>query len=111
MTLTLNDLTSNQSGKCPQADYALFLKHYKTPHYPFQGGVGTALDVLACCVPLFAWKLKLPFLSPPISISVFQFVYQCTDVANVSTTKKLSHIAISIITMYIYTYRYECVKL
>lgn len=53
-----NDLTTHQSGKCPGADHALFLKPCKTPHYPLQGGGGTVL-ALACWAPFFTWELKL----------------------------------------------------
>ena len=38
MMLIPSYLTTHQSGKCPQIDHILLLKHYKTPHYPLQGG-------------------------------------------------------------------------
>ena len=38
MMLTPDDLTTNQSEECPQADHALLLEYYKTPHYPLPGG-------------------------------------------------------------------------
>ena len=31
-------LDANQSENGPRADHALLLEHYKTPHYPLQGG-------------------------------------------------------------------------
>jgi hypothetical protein len=35
--VTPDYLTTNQSKKCPRADYALLLEHYKTPYYVLQG--------------------------------------------------------------------------
>ena len=31
-------LDVNQSKNCPRADHIMLLEHYRTPHYPLQGG-------------------------------------------------------------------------
>ena len=63
MTLAPDDLATHQSEECPRADHALLLKHYKTPHYPLQGGHSPWGTSRLC--PLSAWPFKLVLLFPP----------------------------------------------
>ena len=80
MLLPPNDLTTNPLGNYPWADYTLFLKHYKTAHYPFQGGHSLWGTSLLC--PFFAWQLKLLFLFLP-TLSLLLYLVLETETADI----------------------------
>ena len=55
-------LTTNQSEECPWADHAPLLEHYKTPHYPLQGGTHSLEGRSQLCPP-FPGKARKLFFS------------------------------------------------
>ena len=76
--LTPDYLTANQSEERPRADHTLLLEHYKTPHYPLQGGTHSLEDVSPLWPPLSgkAIKATLFYLTPnSVSSLLFAFLF------------------------------------
>ena len=63
MTLTPSYLTMHHWGTCPWLNMACSSNTVRLLATPSKGS--TVLKALACCVPLFAWQLKVLFLFPP----------------------------------------------
>jgi len=69
-------LDANQSERCPQADHALLLECYKTPHSPLQGGSHGLQGISPLWPPLPAKAMKATLrilLTPKILVSTFIF--------------------------------------
>ena len=63
---------ASQSKNCLGADHALLLEHYKTPHYPFQGGSHRLPGLLWPLLPAKVIKAIL-FHFTQNSVSMFLF--------------------------------------
>ena len=63
---------ANQSENCPQADNALLLEHYKTPHYPLQGGSQSLEGISSLWPPLPGKAIKaiLLYFTPKLCFRV-----------------------------------------
>ena len=68
--LTPDYLTTNQSEECPQADHPLLLEHYKTPHYPLQGGTYSLEGISLLWPPLPGRAVKLFLSTSPKTLSL-----------------------------------------
>ena len=68
--VTPDYLTTNQSKKCPRADYALLLEHYKTPYYPLRGGTHSSEGNCPLWPPLPGKAIKLLFFISPKTLSL-----------------------------------------
>ena len=64
-------LDANQSENCPGTVHALFLEHYKTPHYPLQGGSHSLKSICPLWPPLPGKAIKALFYITQNSVSMF----------------------------------------